>query len=151
MIIYENYEGSTGALASKTASAIDSGPKSTVTEDFRLLKTEGCIAAPTLVDGDMLIYGIADGELTSAEIMEALVVVPEDRNDNLGNERAQRPVFPVGELLGTTHRVDHFSISQRWTFGNSESWQWWVYNPAVNALTDSELILFAKTYGVWVT
>lgn len=146
-----------GTLGSQTALKLDNGLIDNLEDDFRLISTEFQIHVTGGNSEDSVILGIADNELTVAEIAEALDAQPVDRNDNLTNERAMRPVFPIGIISDLSGVADgHFQAMQkktvRWTFGDSEGWTWFVYNAESAALgTGAIVTLFAKHYGVWVT
>ncbi len=161
-IIREDNAIALGALGAK---AMVTFPAITVTEDFKLLKSEiFCILDDADIDnGAGLILGIADGELTTAEIVEALSLNgPLDRNDRLNKEQATRPVWPITGLKpGTdTHPVMRFGPEngqivhkgKPWTFSSPEGWKFWIYNQGNTAIvTGSTARLIATHYGVWVT
>jgi len=137
-----------------------------ITEDFRLLKTEvvAMVNALTQGQGEGMIFGIANGELTAAEIEEAIEANgPLDRNDRQGQERSERNVkiLGVSRLDGTSTQTEKqfenvdgglIMVSKhRWTYSNPEGWAWFIYNPGGTLTTGSTLQLSATHYGVWVT
>ncbi len=163
VMIRENNSLALGALA---AADLISFPAIAVTEDFRMLKSESIafVAGLTAGEGIGLIFGLADGELSDAEIEEALEVNgPLDRNDRLNYERATRPVWP----LSTFQIVDGGGLAQqfigsnggpfvewkkRWTFSSPEGFKFWIYNDAGTPLTTGATArVLATHYGVWVT
>lgn len=154
VIIYHNDESVLGgALGAGNAGVIPMDPGTSIEEDFRLLKLQGCFHVANLAAGELVIIGIADGELTATEIQEALQASPVDSNDNLNNERAQRPVFPLAYLSGDEpSKMVDLEASVRWTFSDNEFVQWFVFNPSDTAAHAGALtvISFAKLFGVWV-
>lgn len=159
-IIWRTVDFALGALAEDgLASATLLG----IDEDFRILKAELFVEAIDIVEADLsnfLLFGLACGELTPAEILETVLSVARDRNDNLELERSHRPVWPIGIL----HPVDPAIVSMhlgadgahtwtpRWTFSNDDGLAMWVFNYGVGPLTSGALLkCVAKIYGVWVT
>ncbi len=144
-------------------SAIQVATDITWGEDFRLLKTEflAVLDGVTTEEGQRLIIGVADGELTATEVGECLQADgPGDRNENLAKERAQRPVWPVGAIVGaglSARFVGHnggtlMEWKKRWTFSDPEGMSFFVYNQSGTALTTGATIRINAThYGVWVT
>ncbi len=131
-------------------------------EDFRLLKTEAFLglSGATFVDADgPIIIGMADNELSAAEIAECLVADgPLDRNDNVSSEQSMRPVWPLWSMPFTAAdtnlnpTVALRDTKVRWTFSNPEGFAFFVSNLGTSPLTTGGVVsLFAKHYGVWVT
>lgn len=164
-MIREHNQVAIGALAA------DSGvlfPAIAVTEDFRMLKTEIYATATRLTAGSSgeLLLGLADAELSLAEVEEALQVNgPLDRNDRLNFERATRPVWIIGMIdgdataeKGTTAPFRGAdggmmcSWKKRWTFSAPEGFNLFIYNKSDDAVVDSAIAHAVAThYGVWVT
>ncbi len=162
-MIRENNSLSIGTLA---AADLISMASIAVTEDFRILKTEvmAHVEGLTAGEGIGLILGIADAELTDAEIEEALEVNgPLDRNDRLNFERVTRPVWPIAalEIVDSGGLAQRFiglnggptiEWKKRWTFSSPEGFEFWLYNDAGTPLTTgATLKVLATHYGVWVT
>ncbi len=131
-------------------------------DDFRMIKAQilPYLSGATPVENDgPVIIGIADDELSVTEIAECLVAAgPLDRNDNLANERAMRPVFEIAQLPfvdDTSETVQYVLPLEkvvRWTFSNPEGWTLFAFNNGGSALTTGGVIsLLNKFYGVWVT
>ncbi len=137
-----------------------------INEDFRLLKTLAVagLTGLTAGQGNTLMLGIANGELSIAEISECLAANgptgPSDRNRI---ERAERQVHIVGVLerndpadtVGSFRDVNSGApmITDKfpWTYTDQDSWQWFVFNPsAAGVTTGASLHLVATHYGVWV-
>ncbi len=94
-IIRENVTISLGTLAANTA--IKASAQVAIQEDFRLIKTKASVNyfSPDLDVDNAIVVGIADNELSAAEISEALTASPTDHNDNVPQERSMRPVFEL--------------------------------------------------------
>jgi len=135
----------------------------TLGDDFRILKTEWQISQRGNwgAVGDEVIIGIADNELSVAEIAECIDADgPLDRNDNLANERAMRPVWTLIDIKGKSTTVVEevpndgmmMTFNLRWTFSNPEGWTFFGHNPLGGALTTGAVFFItAKHFGVWVT
>ncbi len=134
-------------------------------EDFRLLKSEvyALVEGLTSGEGQGLVLGIADGELTAIEINECLQADgPGDRNQNVQRERAERPVWIIGGMGALIDQdIGRFlgreggplmEWKKRWTFSDPEGLEFFVYNQSGTALTTGATVrLDATHYGVWVT
>ncbi len=130
-------------------------------EDFRMLKAQlHClISGLQLADAGKLLLGLADGNLSEAEIAEAIQANgPLQPNETPEAERAMRPVFWVGAQYGdlSTFKdivtgAGFMEPKPRWTFQDTQSWNWFVYNQSAVALTTgATALLIAKDFGVWV-
>lgn len=150
---YQQTRTALGALAANDV--ITAAAAVAITEDFRMTKMEVFGFWKDVGDEESIIIGLADAELSDAEIEECIEATPLDRNDHLNLERSHRPVWPVAILTndnsGNGSRTFSTTVVPRWTFSNADGWKWWAYNPDDAALTTgSELILFQKWFGVWV-
>ncbi len=153
--------GALGALAAQDLVAFSG---LSVTEDFRILKSEiyAFVSNLTPPEGTGLIFGIANGDLSAAEIEEAIEAGgPLDRNDRIPTEQAERNVKTLGAIVdpsvtGTTNVIRNsengFPIESkhRWTYSNPEGWDYWIYNLGGTLTTGALLQLYAVHYGVWV-
>lgn len=154
VIIREDVDITLGTLAQNTAiKATSGGLGGAMDEDFRMIKSEFNAAFEMQAAGDEFYIGIADNELTVAEIAECLAVNgPIAMNDNLGRERAERPVWLLG-IFSNNSKNQHLlpvEFKLRWTFSNDEGWTWFAFNPAADALTTGAIVnIHAKHYGVW--
>ncbi len=146
-----------------TASIVLSTSGVVLEDDFRIIKTEYFLleqAGPGAL-GDTVILGIANGELSAAEIGEAIFTDgPNDRNDRLLTERAERAVWLLCARVATSTSAPQVAINDgmpmekvlRWTFSNPEGWNWFFFNPDEAAMTgDWRHTVVAKHFGVWVT
>ncbi len=136
-----------------------------IEEDFRILKSEifARVDGLTATEGEGLKFGMANGELTVAEIAEAIENDgPVDRNDASGNEQAMRKVDLLADGL-------HINIAEtelkffnpegglkitnklRWTYSDPEGWTFFVHNAQAALTTGATLDIVATHYGVWVT
>ncbi len=164
VIIREDLTQALGALANNTAIAFSNGLKDTMEEDFRILKSEiwAHIDLLTAGQGEGLLLGIANGELSVAEIAETLNLDgPVDRNDRVAQEQATRWV----KILGTYDMRDITAVSgklrdkyggfmieskDRWTYSNPEGWQFFIFNDGIALATGANVRMVVTHYGVWV-
>ncbi len=151
-----------GALADQAAVKVDG---LAIEEDFRLLKAEvyATINGSTAGELESLYFGLCDGELTAAEIAEAITAEPKDRNDNAANERAMRPVWVIGALdpASSPQVAESFrgrdggplmEWKKRWTFSDPEGWDFFVFNNSGTSLTTgADCRVVASNFGLWVT
>ncbi len=161
-IIKERTSVALATLAQNVAIKNDGAPV-VLEDDFRILKSEvyaqvGGLAAN---EGTRLFLGIADDELTVAEIAEAINLSgPVDRNDNVNTERAERPVWLISAIDGAAAQTEHrfrgrdggpmIEWKKRWTFSNPEGWIFFVWNEGAALTTGSTVRLVATHYGVWL-
>ncbi len=145
-----------GTLADGAAIKEAAGPA--ITEDFRLISFDiyGFLQGDTTDEN--VVLGLADDELSVAEIAEAVVNSgPLDRNDNVGNEQASRPVFLIQEFGqdgngNATNMIPSLRKTIRWTFSAPEGWTLFALNHSGSALTTGAVFRFVgKYYGVWVS
>ncbi len=132
-------------------------------ERYRMIKVElhATVVSLTSGEGTGLIIGIADGDLTLAEIEASIEAqLPLGPNDTVGAAIAERFVMFLGALDRETGTVGMFENEQgghmmsktiRWTFARTKSWNYFVYNLGDQLTTGSNLFLRAKSFGVWVT
>ncbi len=154
--------GALGALAAQDAVSFAG---LVLEEDFRILKSEIYVNVSTLTagEGKGLIFGIANGALSAAEIEEAIESGgPLDRNDRVREERSMRNVKALGAMDKAENAATRSWFTNeaggllllskhRWTYSNPEGWDWWVYNLGGSMTTGALLQLYAVHYGVWVT
>ncbi len=157
VILHEVTEITLLALAS--AAALKADTNIVLQDDFRLIKTEyfaffDIQNSPS----EELLIGIADKELSAAEIAQNINVTgPVDRNDNLANEQAMRPVWLISALVGSQVPFlanDYLPVEKtiRWTFSDTEGFTFFAYNPRAGAMTTGSVIrIVAKHYGVWLS
>ncbi len=148
-------DASIASLASRAAVSIG---VIAIAEDFRLLKAEVHMKVELLAAGEQILVGISDAELTVAEIAECLDAAgPLNRNDNLSNERAMRPVwlFDVAPLTSDEggHTAAFAEWKKRWTFSSPTGWRLFAYNPSGGALSAASQIIStqASYYGLWLS
>ncbi len=132
--------------------------------NFRMLKAElqVFITNLTATEGFGLLLGLANNELSVAEIKECLIVDgPLDRNDRVAKERAERYVKIISQLdlgqadTGGVFRGEYgepmLIVKPRWTFIAPEGWCWFVYNNTQSVLTTGATVkLQAQVFGLWV-
>ncbi len=131
----------------------------TLSEDFRLLKMESWahVDGLTAGEGDGLLIGIANGELTVGEIAEAILADgPSDRNDRVKQERSERFVKVFGSLNDLQHLFrgengGHMLICKpRWSFSDPEGWDLFIFNNGTQLTTGATAKLVATYYGLWL-
>ncbi len=162
VIIKETQTLSLGTLAAGAAISVG-GPA--ITDDFRIIKSEVVASIEGLAtgQGNNLVLGIANADLTAAELAESLVTDgPVNASDRDKAEEAGR--F-TRMLSGAAHPTDGNSIvpflgdqggpivekTIRWTFSKGVGWDWFIFNNDGSALTTgATLRLLATHYGVWV-
>ncbi len=165
VIITDARNQALGALSANDVIKI--GTPLVLVEDFRLLKAEAFaqITGLVAVEGEGLILGIANNELSVTEIKEAIdgAQGPTSRNDRVSEERATRAVWLVGKTSVqsfTETRMDFLDgntggtkivTKPRWTFSDPEGWAWFVYNSSLTITTGATVRLTSKVFGVWVT
>ncbi len=161
VIIRDNSGIALGTLAGETAIVVTTDIS--WTEDFRCLKSEifAMLDGITTGEGARLVLGIANGDLTAAQIAECLQADgPGDRNDTVPGERAERPVWIIGAVVGDlvgARFVGHnggplMEWKKRWTFSNPEGLEFFIYNQSGTALTTGATVRIDAThFGVWLT
>jgi len=164
IIVYEQRSQAIGTLANNTAILL--GTKLAIVKDFRMLKTQMFAAVDTLpvLEGAGLLLGLASGSLSLAEIEEAL-----ENNGPLSpaagtaKEESMRPVWLVGalespmEVTGTERRfIDAESgavsivAKPRWTFQETQSWNWFVYNQGQTMTGNAVVRILNKAWGLFL-
>lgn len=161
-IILETNIITAGTLADGTALLADGGI--TLAEDFRILKSEVFVGInEDIAVGDGPIYfGVANGELSIAEIAEVMVQTgPSNRNDAARSEQALRKV-EILAVFGPANSNSSGAGDQkwkgpivtkpRWTYSDPEGWNYFIFNQSGGALVTGNIFRYrAKHYGVWVT
>ncbi len=162
-ILKERVKITVGNLAADTGILSTSGNRisDALQDDFRIIKTEYIVTKRDQTGGEgTLLLGIADGELSLAEIEENIELAgPVDRNDRISTERAERPVWVLGHMGDNDDLVGvgsgGFQPTRekvlRWTFSNPEAWDWFVYNSGTILTAGTIVEIYAKHFGVWVT
>ncbi len=154
-ILYDVLNVQPGALGTKDVVLSAGQFTGNLDEDFRIVKMEMYAAWNSQAAGDILMFGVCNGDLTAAQVEECIEAVPADIDDVPANEFTMRAVFPLAifhdNFAGTP--VAAIEKTLRWTFKNPEGWTYWVYNPdsAIPVTTGGKLNVFIKIYGVWVT
>ncbi len=164
VIIRDNDQITLGALNANAA--IKQANPLVLAEDFRVLKSEHFLTmeSATFVAGDgPIVVGIANNELTAAEIAECLNTDgPLNRNDRGNTENAMRAVFPFIQLdfiqkssAGGATEINLGKAvvdTHRWTYSDPEGFTLFAFNHGGSALTTGGILRNLSTYyGVWVT
>ncbi len=163
VILRERNNESLAALASGSGEIFTS--KYALVEDFRMISTEINVTVELVSDAGIhgTVFGIANGNLTIAEIEQVLdgALGPFGPSDRIGEEVAERfvkilGVFenPSGGLEANLHGKHGEPLIRetiRWTFTNTDSWVWFVYNnTGVTMGTGNGVQIMATHYGVWL-
>ncbi len=161
-IIKERTSVALGTLNQNVATKID-GASVVLAEDFRILKSEVfCkISGLTAGEGGGLHLGIANDELSVAEIAEAINLSgPVSRNDALQSERAERAVWIISALdeieagsVGRFHGRDGGPMiewKKRWSFFDPQGWIFFIWNEDADLTTGATARVVATHYGVWL-
>ncbi len=161
VIIRESRSQVLGTLANQTGLLI--GTKIATVERFRMLKTEVTSSVIDATAGELggLVFGLADGDLTLAEIEAAIEVTgPLGPNDITSTNVAMRPVWFMGGIT-VPPGTDGLFLNEeggptmeskpRWTFASIKSWNFFVYNMGAALTTGATVIIKSKSFGVWVT
>ncbi len=150
-----------GALAARDVISQASTTGSALKEDFRILKTKYYIAwrAPDFAEGPIVI-GMAPGQMSAAEIEEALESTPTDTSDVPEIEQSNRMVWPLeimmlqndGTLSDGGKAIAQGEVMTKWTFPDPDGWNWWTFNldSVAPLTTNGRIEIFAKHFGVWV-
>ena len=161
VIIRESCGQALGGLG--TASSIFIGTKLVTEERFRMLKQElwSSIVGLTAGDGDGLLIGLADGDLSLSEIDAAIENNgPLGPNDSVSAAISMRAVWLLGhgDPDGSTELTfinetggAKMTSTPRWTFAKTKSWNLFVYNLGATITTGATVNIRAKDFGVWVT
>ncbi len=153
-------------LAAGVAIKLTTSALGAITEDFRLIKlTDMWFSVTNFTAGQgPVIIGLADGELTVAEIAACLDVNgPVDRNDRAAHEASERPVWPLVAFMGdgiygsegggvtlAGGASPHEKVI-RWTFSNPEGADLFAFNMGSAALSAGTIRYHFRAFGVWVT
>ncbi len=135
-----------------------------ITEDFRMLKAvlTAQIQGLSNTEGNGLLIGIANNDLSAVQIAEALSVDgPLDFADRDLIEQANRfaKVFGAFYLNSATTMNGMFrnenngpilEVKPRWTFAKGKGWSWFVFNSGDVLTTGSSVTIVATDYGLWV-
>ncbi len=158
-IVKESTSFTLGALGTQDVVA-GAGP--VMSEDFRIIKTEvyANITGLTTGEAEGLYLGLANGDLSAAEIEESLEAQgPLFPRDRIPEEKAERLTKMIGRfddkaliavLLGPDGGSP-VSKTIRWTFGKSQAgWKWFVHNIGTPLTTGATVRITATHFGVWV-
>ncbi len=163
-ILRESTTLTIGAIASGAAAIAVTDI--TLTEDFRLMKSEinAHVIGLTSGEGAGLVFGIANGALSAAEIQAALIVDgPTGPSDRPAAEVAERRVKVLGMVRKGTLPDTEMAIEGHngslmivhkgpWTYTNTDKWDWFLFNfSGGNITTGASVRILATHYGMWLT
>ncbi len=154
---------STTLGAIDTATTLLLGTPLALLERFRIIKLEvwASVTGLTSGEGTGLYLGLADGDLTVAEIDAAFENNgPLGPNDTVLEAISDRYTKMLGatdhetgtELIFENKMGGHIMEETiRWTFARTKAWNMFVHNIGNQLTTGSNLITREKYFGVWVT
>ncbi len=162
-IIREDLAQDLATLGAGVAIAI--GTKLDINEPFRILKTELFCSLRDLPAGlgEFLVLGIANGDLSVGDIKEVIEISgplsPQDRDKAEAAERFVKPF--ISYIPGDVASVSNgpflndqggpmIVVKPRWMFGEAESWQFFIYNGGDALIGNTDVVLRAVHYGVWL-
>ena len=162
VIIRQSVSQALGTLGANTAIIV--GTNIDILERFRMIKSEiyAGLTSLTSTEGANLLFGIAEGDLTLAEIEEAIELTggPVGPNDPVNEAIAERFVKWLGasDHEIATEGLFHNNMGGqllehtiRWTFARTKSWNFFVYNLGAALTTGASVVVRSKSFGVWVT
>ncbi len=162
-ILYDTSLSSVDLTAITTRDVVELGGAyhEALEEDFRMLRCDYWIGinpaqAIVILDGPLMV-GLAAANLTAAQIEEAIEAIPVNRGDT-ALEASMRPVWPLEVFnlwdvdSGPIDTTRKGTFNPKWTFQNPDGWTWWTYNMSdATMVTGSDISIFAKYFGVWVS
>ncbi len=144
---------SIGTLADQTATT---GNLTAITDDFWCQSADLSWSMDDHTAGEgPLMIGVNNGDLTGAEITEALDAAPVSRSDIINRERARRPVRRMGVFSGlSTNEALFDGKLQRYPLkiylAESIELEMFVFNNSGAALTTGTVInVYGTIYGEW--
>ncbi len=161
-IIKERSDITLGALSGEDVAAI-AGP--VLTMGYRIIKTvwTGVAVGITAGEGSGLILGIANNDLTAAQIEASLEAQgPLFRGDRNLEELSNRFTKIVGQSVPVLGAVElafvgpeggaPVSTILRWSFPlGTSGWKWFIYNLGTGLTTGGTMRIMATHYGVWLS
>ncbi len=143
--------------------AILFGSDITIQEDFFLARADlfARIVGLTAGEGEGLMLGLANGELTTTEIVEAILVDgPSDLNDRVKQERAERAVWILAQAdhgpgdLDLSFKGENGGtkviVKPKWIFSDPEGWNYFIYNSGSALTTGAVATMVTTQYGRWI-
>ena len=126
-------------------------------EDIYIISLDANYSIHTLTAGQVpIVVGWAHGDLTNAEISEAVTAEQTDPDDIIAREKARRPVRTVGVFAegGTADMSLNDGVQLRtkikFSVGDGHGLNFWVFNRSDNTLTTGAVVsAFGTLYGRW--
>ncbi len=160
-IIKEQTTITLGALSGQDLAA-QAGP--VLAKGFRIIKTvwSATVIGLTTTEGLGLVLGIANNDLTAAQIEESIEAAgPLFRGDRNLEEFAERFTKQLGMVQDSGGPTEKPVIGPkggspseavlRWSFPlGTSGWKWWAYNLGTGLTTGATLRILATHYGVWL-
>ncbi len=128
-----------------------------LTEDLYMISTEIVVSLQGITVGEgAIIFGMADNDLTVAEIAENLTTDQLDPNDIIARERARRPVRVLGIFSAeVANRALNSGMPLKkrikLTFGSAKGFCFFAFNRSGASLTTGAVIsIDGVLYGRWL-
>lgn len=142
-----------GLAALDLATAGDRYLSSSINRSFRVAAMDVVAMHNLALPAEQIVWGIADGDLSSTEVEEHIEVSSGNAFDRIEAERLGRFVKILGIAGAATEQgaqpVAHHKVN--WTFGETVGVKWWAYNltDSVFASNGQSLKTLCKWFGVW--
>ncbi len=135
-----------GTLAARTPLA--AGTR-TPTQNFQAALHQGVVNARSGTVGETVALVVANGDLTLAEVEEALEAVPTHGRDAIPLEQSRREVQYLGQI-GLEQPL-YLNLGNRLAMFREEvGWKYWVYNSTSASMTTGMLLSGQLyTFGTW--
>ncbi len=144
--------GTTGDGAAVLANLI-----AALTEDIWVHSVDLTWALRGLTSGEVPIQvGISQGDLTAAEVVEAVTASPTGPGDIIANEHARRPVRISGQFgdVGTDQTLAHGEMIRtkaRFLVSDGKAFNAWALNRTGAAYTTGAVVrVTGRLYGRWL-
>lgn len=107
-------------------------------------------------DEGPLVVGYAIGNMTAAEIAEALAADPQLNDDDVASEQANRKVVPVWYIAeqpsdneDAVMKLEEISVP--WDIAEGEAFTWWTLNNGPDTLTTGTIVnVWTTLVGEWL-
>ncbi len=143
-------------LATATALSIESGHGTGLLQSFLMKKVSANVGFKGGVAGEMVIIGMARGDVSVGEIKAAMEPIQLERNKKTqaANKDVLHETLRIVNL-DPTQAPMHYEVSigggKGIPFEDGDGWLWFAYNVTSATLTTGALFsLDATYYGVWL-
>ncbi len=124
----------------------------TINQNYKAMSLHGAWGLSPLADGDgPLLFGLADGELSLAEIEQYIEAAVTDARNAPNTEQVARPVQVLGALGKDKATIylqgDRIRLP---TFREDKGFSWWIYNLGIAMTTGSIVENRGRFFGRWL-